>query len=149
MVHALEEIHRLLRPEGRLIDIHPVPVAPIVQVLRDGEVIFSKPKRDLDDLDEDVVAADRAVEEVLRVGLYELERREEFDFYSYGATVAELREFWDQYNAYDDSPKDDSRVSQAEAVYAEAELVRQGSGDSAQAAIHERTTIACLKPIRR
>jgi hypothetical protein len=27
MVHALEEIHRLLKPSGRLIDIHPVAEA--------------------------------------------------------------------------------------------------------------------------
>jgi SAM-dependent methyltransferase len=29
MVHALQEIRRLLKPRGILIDIHPVPVAPL------------------------------------------------------------------------------------------------------------------------
>lgn len=149
MVHALEEIHRLLRPHGTLVDIHPFPQAPIVQVLQGGEVMFAKPKRDIEDEDEDVQQADRALAEVVDRRLYELVRSEEFDFFSYASTVPELRDFWERYNAYDDTLKAESRLTQEEAVFTRAEEIRQELGPEAEAAIHERTKIACLKPIRR
>ena len=68
MVHALEEIHRLLRPNGILIDIHPFPQAPEVKVIQGDEVIFAEPKRDIQDEDEDVKQADRALAEVVERG---------------------------------------------------------------------------------
>ena len=43
MVHALEEIHRLLRPDGRLIEIHPALEEPYVMVKSDGYVAFVEP----------------------------------------------------------------------------------------------------------
>src|SRR5919204_397683 len=43
MVHALEEIHRLLRPAGTLIEIHPAIGSPFVEVRSGGNVAFSEP----------------------------------------------------------------------------------------------------------
>ncbi|MFQ5943247.1 MAG: hypothetical protein ACE5JF_06815 [Anaerolineales bacterium] len=147
MVHALEEIHRLLRPEGKLIDIHPVPQPSTVQIIRDGEVMFAEPKRDITDENEDVQHADQAIAEVLAREVFALERSDEFDFFSHARTVPELREFWDRYNDYSDTPKAESRLAQEEAVYARAEKTRQELGEEAEAAIHEITKIARLKPI--
>ncbi|HZB78998.1 MAG TPA: hypothetical protein VE522_04045, partial [Actinomycetota bacterium] len=41
MVHALEELHRLLRPAGTLIEIHPALEFPLLQVGSNEEVSFS------------------------------------------------------------------------------------------------------------
>jgi len=145
MVHALEEIHRLLRPNGILIDIHPFPQAPEVKVIQGDEVIFAEPKRDIQDEDEDVKQADRALAEVVERGLFDVEHSEEFDFFSYASSVPELRDFWEKYNAYDDTLKAEARLAQEEDVYTRAEQIRRELGD-AEAAIHEKTKIARLKP---
>ena len=38
MVHALEEIHRLLKPNGKLIDIHPVSEPSPIEIHQAGKV---------------------------------------------------------------------------------------------------------------
>ena len=148
MVHALEEIHRLLRSGGTLIDIHPVPYPPTVQIVRGDEVLFAEPKRDIADEDQDVLAADRALDDVVERGLFKQERNEEFDFTSYAPSVQQLREFWDDYGEYDDTPKSDNRLAQEEDVYSRAETLRREAGTGAEAALHERTKIARLTPGR-
>ena len=147
MVHALEEIHRLLRPNGTLIDIHPYASPSIVQVVQNGEILFAEPKRDISDEHEGVLAAEDALSEVVEREVFLVERAEEFDFYSYGPTVLSLRQFWDEYNEYEDEPQTDDRLAQEEVVYSKAEALREER--NAEAAIHERTKIARLKPIWR
>lgn len=34
MVHALEEVHRLLKSTGKLIDIHPVAAPSVIEIQR-------------------------------------------------------------------------------------------------------------------
>lgn len=36
VVHVLRKVHRALRPRGVALEIHPLPVAPWVEVWRDG-----------------------------------------------------------------------------------------------------------------
>jgi hypothetical protein len=48
MVHALEEIHRLLRPNGTLIDIRPYAEPTIVEVISGDQTLFAEPKREHD-----------------------------------------------------------------------------------------------------
>jgi len=43
MVHALEEIQRLLRPDGSLIDIHPVLEAPLIEAYQGDRVLLAEP----------------------------------------------------------------------------------------------------------
>lgn len=59
MVHALEEIKRLLRPDASLIDIHPLREAPIIQVHSAGGVVFAEPSSGYD-YDDDLRHADDA-----------------------------------------------------------------------------------------
>ena len=42
MVHALTEIHRMLVPTGCLIDIHPFAEPYLIEVQKDGKVIFAE-----------------------------------------------------------------------------------------------------------
>lgn len=126
MVHALEEVHRLLKPHGILIDIHPFPEPSILKVIRGDQVLFAEPKRESPD--EDIQHADRAVEQVLDRKLFEVERRIEIDFWSLSSSVSELREFWDDYGAFDEEPKDEAVLTYQDGVYARAEEILEKIG---------------------
>ena len=147
MVHALEEIHRLLRPDGTLVDIHPVPEPSLVEVIQGDRILFAEPKRESDH--EGVQHADRAIAQVLERKLFVAERNHEFDFISYGSSVSKLRDFWDRYDAFKDSPKEEALLAYEDEVFARAEEILKGSGEDAEAAIHERASIARLKPAGR
>ena len=146
MVHALEEIHRLLRPDGTLVDIHPFPEPSLVKVIQGDRILFAEPKRESDH--EGVQHADRAVAEVLERKLFVAERDHEFEFFSYGSSAFELREFWDRYNAYEETPKEEARLAYEDQVFARAEEILKRSDGDAEAAIHERARIARFKPIK-
>ena len=147
MVHALEEIHRVLRPDGTLIDIHPFAEPPLVKVIQNNRILFAEPKREGDH--EGIQSADRAVAEVLERKLFVAERHHEFDFFSYGPSVSELRDFWDRYNVFNESPKEEALLEYEDEVFARAEQTLRGSGEEAEAAIHDRARIVRLKPVGR
>ena len=147
MVHALEEIHRVLRPDGTLIDIHPFAEPPLVKVIQNNRILFAEPKRESDH--EGIQNADRAVAEVLGRKLFVAERNRDFDFFSYASSVPELRDFWDSYNAFNESPKEAAILEFEDEVFARAEEALMGSGEDAEPAIHERVGIARLAPIKR
>ena len=67
MVPALEEVHRLLRPSGTLIDIHPVFGTAQLEVHSAGQVIFAEPASASPD--EGVLQADDALAHVVGRGL--------------------------------------------------------------------------------
>jgi len=144
MVHALEEIPRLLKADGILIDIHPVPESPRVKVIRDDKMLFNEPRRLT--VDQEIQQAEHALAETIKREIFVLDRSAEFDFFSYGLSGSELREFWDRYNAYDDSPQDQTKLAQEEAVYSKADEIMQGSGEDTKVAVHEIVRIARLKP---
>lgn len=147
MVHALEEIHRLLRPEGALVDIRPYAEPSIVKVLANDQILFAEPRREDDS--ESVIDSDRAMERILARNVFAVERAADFEFFSYGSTAAELREFWDRYNDYDPTPKEQDRIDYENTVYAKAEEIRELAGKEAEVVVHERIRIARLKPLRR
>ena len=144
MVHALEEIHRLLRPNGTLIDIRPFAEPSIVEVISVDRTLFAEPKREHHH--EGVLASDRAMEEILERKAFSVERAQEFEFFSYGSSAPEIREFWDRYNDYDPEPKENDQLAFEDKVYARAEQVRKKSSEDAEIAIHERVRMAKLKP---
>ncbi len=147
MVHALEEIHRLLRPDGRLVDIRPYAEPSSVEVISGDQTLFAEPKREHDH--EGVLASDRAMEEILERKTFSVERAREFKFFSYGSSAAEIREFWDRYNDYNPEPKENDQLAFEDKVYARAEQVRKESSEDAEIAVHERVRIARLDPMRR
>ena len=148
MVHALEEIHRVLRPGGRLIDIHPALEVPLIKVLQGGRVLFAEPDPDFDTYREDVRQAEAALALVIQRGLFVIERSAEFDSSKYASSVAELLESNAKTGAYDDRPSDEAVEAREAELYARAGQVMQAAGEGAQIAIHERGHIARLKPFR-
>ncbi|MCI0632850.1 MAG: hypothetical protein L0206_02885 [Actinobacteria bacterium] len=145
MVHALEEIRRLLRRGGTLIDIHPVLEAPTIEVHSGDTVSFAE----LDpgyDYEGDLRYAEDAVGVVLERGLFVLDGRREFDFITYGSSVAELRDFMAKTGAYDDRPEDQALVGREAELYARVEDVMRGSREQADVAYHERGRMTRLTP---
>lgn len=147
MVHALEHIHRLLKPDGLLIDIHPLPEGALVTAYHGGSVIFSE--REHDDESEDVLAAERALKEVLRRGLYVRERDEQFEFLTHASSVAELRDFLEEASAFDDEPPEPAQLAREEQIYARVEQAMREAGANATVALVERSRMARLRPLGR
>lgn len=94
MVHALQESHRVLKPNGILIDLRPAPRHrraglgtgrrwQLVGVMREQ-------------LDDDL-AADRAVARVLRAGLFHREMRFEFELDRVMDTMEDFRAWLDEF----------------------------------------------------
>ena len=144
MVHALETIHTLLKPDGALIDIHPVPEGYLIKVFQGGQTLFAERKRDT--LSEDVLAAEEAIAIVLKRGLYTLEKAEEIDYLTYSSSTNELQEYWAEQSSFDDRPVDAAIATREEQLFALADQIMQRAGDEAQVAIHERAKIALLRP---
>ena len=144
MVHALEEILRLLKPDGCLIDIHPVRKAPLIQIRLESAILFAEPGPLYDF--EDLRHADEALDEVIQRGSFIVEGTGEFELVTYASSVNEMRDYWARSGAYDDSPKDATVVAQEDKIYAKAaEIMRNAPG--AEIRHGERVRVTRLNPI--
>jgi hypothetical protein len=146
MVHALEEIHRLLNPGGLLVDIHPVPELTLIRVYDHGEILLEERLVDTDD--EDVFRAERALSEVADRGLFVVDKSDEFDFQTYASSVGELRAYLELMEAFDDSPKDEAATLREEELAARVEKILRKSGEGAEVAYYEKGRIARMRPVK-
>lgn len=146
MVHALEDIHRLLKSGGILIDIHPEPEGAIIKALQGDRILFSERKRE--NCSEDVLSAENALTEVVERKLFSVDRRAEFDFLTYASSVSELRAYWDEQNEYEDKPKDEAAIKREEDLYGQVEQIMQASRAEVAVAMYERVRITRLRPVR-
>jgi hypothetical protein len=146
MVHALEETRRLLKSDGVLINILPVPEGYFIEVHHDERILFSERKRV--DFSEDVLRAEAAIKQVLDRGLFIIDRKDEFVFRTYGSSVPEIRAYWEEQNAYDDVPKANDILAQEEYLYSQAEQILDELGEGAEVVIRERVHIARLSPVK-
>jgi hypothetical protein len=145
MVHALEEIKRLLNPNGFLADIHPVREEPLIQIYQRGKLLFSESDPGYD-YDESLQHADEALEEVVQRGLFLIEGKAEFELVTYASSVTEMRDYWAKYGAYDEEPKDDAITTRQNDVYDRANEIMQ-SVPGEEITYHERACITRLKPV--
>ena len=144
MVYALEEIHRLLSPGGRLIDIHPFAEAPLAEIHQGGKIIFAEPIPV--QYQEDIRQADAALAQVIQRGLFVVERSAAFDIRIYGSSVTELNDYLAERDAYDDSPPDEAMMAQQEELAAHVEGLMLVAGEGAEVAYHDRARITRLRP---
>lgn len=94
MVHALREAHRVLRPNGILIDLRPALVHRRVGIERVGRFRYVGTLRE--SLDDDR-AANRAISNVKRARLFKAEWRTQFDCRRVMDSVDDLRTFLDEF----------------------------------------------------
>jgi hypothetical protein len=135
MVHALEEIHRLLKPDGYLIEIHPILETPLVKVYDGSTVLFSGPYPGYD-YEEDLWHGENALQQVVQRPLFAIEHSREFDFLTYGSSITELQDFW----------AEPAEARKAE-LYAQVEEIMQAAAGGAKIALHERARISRLRPM--
>jgi hypothetical protein len=144
MVHALEAIRHLLKPDGCLLDIHPVPEAPLARIVQGGKITFTGPVPALNE--EDVRLAEVALAHAVQRRLFVVERSGVFDFLVYASSVAELRNFLEEANAFQDSPPDEAAAVAQTELAARLEEALQAAGEGAEVAFHERACITHLMP---
>jgi hypothetical protein len=146
MVHALEEIWRLLKPNGCLIDIHPLAEPSLIKVYQGESLLFAESDPGYD-YEPELRHAEDSLDEVVQRGLFALEGTGEFNLITYSSSVSELRDFFKMMGAYDDSPKDAAIATRQTEVYARADAILQDAG-GAEIAYHERGRITRLQPMR-
>lgn len=145
MVHALEEIRRLLKPDGVLINILPDSEGSQIEAIQGDTVLFAEHRRG--DRDEDELHAVNAVKQVVEQDLYIVDRSTDFEFRRYASSVPELRACWEEEWAYDDSPREQSELDREDQLFSQVEKILQTSGVEAEAAIHSRARITRLMPV--
>lgn len=114
MVHALNEIHRTLKPNGILIDLRPVELNWSVEVVSTSSTqgVSSAGWQELGRLSDlpvavaDDEAAFKAMREVEFKGWYSKKEENEFAFFYYWDTPSEMKEFmdeeWDDFEKLED-----------------------------------------------
>jgi hypothetical protein len=147
MVHALEEIHRLLKPTGTLIDIHPVAESSPME-LHQHEKIDLVGSLSVRQWCIDYQQADNALSEITRRGLFAVERKDVFDSLTHYTSVEEMRT--DQINAINKFARDAQSASEGvpdvEALAVRADALMQTAASGAELIIRERVHISRLWP---
>ena len=95
MVHALEQIHSLLKSGGRLIDFHPNGKLVELIYSLDGQEQLIGYVQETDDYIE-YHQADEAVETAVAAGLFGLDETGEFEFRTHADSFDELKAFLDE-----------------------------------------------------
>jgi len=95
MVHALEQIHNLLKPGGCLIDIHPNGELVEFHYQVDEGEQFLGYMQESDDYIE-YLQADEAVQTAVDGGLFHLEAARGFEFRTYADSFNELKAFLEE-----------------------------------------------------
>jgi len=146
MVHALEEIHRLLKPAGALIDIHPMSESSTIEIHQNGKIDLAG-YLSVRQWCIDFQQADNALTEVAQRGLFVVEHKAVFDSLTYYTSVEEMRtslkESIDKFAR--DSQLAGEAVLHAEALAVRAEERMRTAGNGAELVIRERTHISRLK----
>jgi len=89
MVHALEKIHFLLKPDGVLIDIHPSGEPPPINVRLGEEIHTVGWVREADDYCE-YIQADDALETAVSRNLFAWQKQGTFTYTVYTDTILDL-----------------------------------------------------------
>jgi SAM-dependent methyltransferase len=144
MVHALEEIHRVTRPGGTLIEIHPALEFPFLEVRSNEQLFFSENDPGFD-YEEDSRHAEAAVAAVVGRGLFVLEESRRFELRKHASSLKELRDHWAIADAYDPEEKEETLARRAEEMYAGAHEVLERS-PGAELVYVEPATISRLTP---
>jgi hypothetical protein len=135
MVHAFEEIHRLLKPTSGLIEIHPILQTPLMKVYYENSVLFSGPYPGYD-YEEDLWQGENALQQLVWRSLFVVERVSKFDFLTYGSSITELQDF-----------RSEPAELRETAFYTQVEEVMQATGEGVKVALHEKARISLLNSL--
>lgn len=147
MVHALEEIHRQLKPTGVLIDMHPVAESLPIEIHQGGKIDLAGYVT-VRQWCIDFQQADNALAEIVQRGVFAVEREDIFDSFTYYDSVTEmLTELGESVDKFArDAESAGEAIPDAEALGARAEELMQAAGLKAKLIAHERIHISRLRP---
>jgi len=147
MVHALEEIRRLLKHAGALIDIHPVAVSSPVEIHQKGRIDLVG-HLSVRSWCEDYQQADNALAEIAQRGLFTAESERVFDSLTHYPSVAEMRISLKESIAKfaRDAQSAGEGIPDVEALAARADERMQAAASGAELIVRERTHISRLRP---
>lgn len=147
MVHALEGIHRLLKPTGALIDLHPVAEPSPIEIHQKGKIDLVG-NLAVRQWCADFQQADLALAEVKQRGRFVVEQEGGFDSLTYYDSAAEMlaavKESVDKFAR--DAQSAAEAIPHAEALAARARELLQTAGSGAELIVHEATHISRLRP---
>jgi hypothetical protein len=144
MVHALEQVHRLLRRGGTLIEIHPALETPFLEVRSKGEVTFRENDPGFD-YEDDLRSAEEALATVVGRAVFVLQGRRRFELRTHCSSVRELRDHWAVIGAYDPEAKEEAVMRQQDELFARADEVLDRS-PGAELVYVEPATMSRLMP---
>jgi SAM-dependent methyltransferase len=122
MVHALEEVRRVLAPDGVLIDLRPLADNWRVEVVSLREVKRTGRVEDLPVQTNGDLAANTAIQEVEKRGWFKREQDELFPFFYSWDTPSEMEEFVaDDWQDFVDLTEDTKRVTRSTWAVADAD----------------------------
>ena len=147
MVHALEEIHRLLKPGGELIDIHPVSEPSPIEIYRDGKIDLAG-HLTVRQWCLDFEQADNALGEIIQRGMFTVEQKGMFDTLTYYDSAAEMgTSFKESIHKYArDAQSVDEALLLAEALAKRAKKLMQTAGSGAKLVMRDENHISRLMP---
>ena len=93
MVHALEEVWRVLAPEGILLDVRPLGAHWPIEVVSASNLKETGQVMDLPEQLEGEIAANEAIQETEAGGWFRRDREEFFPFFYSWDTPSEMEEF--------------------------------------------------------
>jgi hypothetical protein len=140
MVHALEQIHRLLVPGGNLVDIHPALDPMLVEIHRGDSILYSQP--DPISFAEDYRKADQALAQVVQRGLFIPSESRQFTFMVYASSVGELCEYLDRVNAHKEPSPEDVEAAREKEFFRQVDAIMQTLGEGVVVATRERARVA-------
>ncbi len=93
MVHALQEIHRVLKPDGILIDLRPLADRWPIEVTSLSKTEEAVRVSDLPEGLEQDRSADRAIQEGVAQNWYRIKSSEHFPFFYYWDSPKEMQDY--------------------------------------------------------
>ena len=148
MVHALEVIHRLLKPSGFLIDIHPVAEHSSIEKHQNGKIDLVGHLK-VHQWCVDFEQADEALNEIVQNGKFTVEQKSLFDTLTYYDSAAEmgtsLKESIQKYTRVDEPVEEE--VQHVEALASRADALMSAAAEGAELVLREKDHISRLKPI--
>jgi hypothetical protein len=146
MVHALNEIHRILAPNGCMIDIHPFAEPLLVEVYLGSRVLFSEPQPDFSA--ESFLEADKALKDMVRRGTFSLGQRGHFDYLVCASSTTELNDYHNLQGAFGREPGEEICTPQEVEQLTRIDAIMHNAGAGVEVATHEKIHITRLLPIK-
>lgn len=105
MVHVLRQLHKALKPDGKLLDVHPLPQHNRVEVARDDARIVLGHLDSSGDFAK-IRAARRRLNAVERDGLFRREGRRFFDLHMHFDTIGTWMETREEHGWTSEIPRE-------------------------------------------